>query len=61
MAAPRLLVTDERTGKSYALPIENGAVRATDLGQIRTSPDDPGLSIYDPGLLYTAVCTSKIT
>jgi len=61
MASERLVVKDERTGKSYALPIENGAIRATDLGQIRTSPDDPGLTVYDPGVLYTAVCTSKVT
>src|SRR6185503_17950327 len=61
MASERLVVKDERTGKSYALPVENGAIRATDLGQIRTSADDPGLTVYDPGLIYTAVCTSKVT
>ena len=61
MASDRLVVKDERTGKSYVLPIENGAVRATDLGQIKTSSDDVGLTVYDPGLIYTAVCTSKVT
>ena len=61
MASDRLVVNDERTGKSYVLPIEHGAVRATDLGQIKASSDDNGLTVYDPGLLYTAVCTSKVT
>ena len=61
MANDRLVVKDERTGKSYVLPIENGAIRATDLGQIKASSDDNGLTVYDPGLLYTAVCTSKVT
>jgi len=61
MASDRLVVKDERTGKSYVLPIENGAVRATDLGQIKATTDDVGLTVYDPGLLYTAVCTSKVT
>ena len=61
MANDRLVVKDERTGKSYVLPIEHGAIRATDLGQIKAASDDTGLTVYDPGLLYTAVCTSKVT
>jgi citrate synthase len=54
-------VTDERTGKCYELPIENGAVRAAALGQIRAGGGDRGLVCYDPGLLNTAVCRSAIT
>ena len=42
-------VTDERTGKTYNLPVTDGAIRANDLKQIRTAdPDDPGLLSYDP-------------
>jgi len=61
MATETLTVTDNRTGKQYELPIENGAIRATDLLQIRMSPDDPGLTSYDPGFVNTASCKSRIT
>jgi len=54
MAKETLTVTDNRTGKKYEVPIENGAVRATELGQM-------GLVSYDPALLNTAVCESKIS
>jgi citrate synthase len=54
MAAPTVTVVDNRTGKKVDLPIENGAIRATDLAQL-------GLVSYDPALLNTAVCKSKIT
>ena len=33
-----LTVTDNRTGRSYELPIEENTIRATDLAKIRTSP-----------------------
>lgn len=56
-----LTVIDNRTGKSYELPIEHGAVRATDLRQIRTGPDDFGLLAYDPAFMNTAACKSRIT
>jgi citrate synthase len=56
-----LHVTDGRTGKSYTLPIVDGAVAATELGQIRLSDDDPGLFSYDPAFLNTASCRSRIT
>jgi citrate synthase len=56
-----LTVTDSRTGQSYQLPIHHGAIRAADLAQIRTGPDDPGLLAYDPGFLNTANCESAIT
>ena len=55
-------VTDGRTGKSYALPITDGAIRANDLKQIKTGDaDDPGLLSYDPAFLNTASCRSSIT
>ena len=34
MARNTLTVTDDRTGKTYTLPIEDGAIRASDLAQI---------------------------
>jgi citrate synthase len=56
-----LHVTDSRTGRSYDLPIQEGAVRALDLRQIKASDDDFGLMSYDPAYLNTASCRSAIT
>jgi citrate synthase len=58
--AETLTIIDNRTGKKYELPIRNGAIRATDLFQIKTGEDD-GLVSYDPGFMNTASCQSKIT
>ena len=56
-----LRVTDSRTGRSYELPIVDGAIRAIDLRQIKTSEDDFGLLSYDPAFQNTASCRSAIT
>jgi citrate synthase len=56
-----LTVTDNRTGKQYELPIDNGAIRAVDLRQIKTGDDDFGLITYDPAFMNTASCKSTIT
>src|ERR1700689_3128074 len=56
-----LRVTDSRTGRSYELPIVDGAIRAMDLRQIKTSEDDFGLLSYDPAFQNTASCRSAIT
>ena len=61
MSEQRLTITDDRTGKSYKLPIENGTVRAMDLRQIKTDGDDFGLMTYDPALMNTASTKSAIT
>lgn len=61
MSEQSLTVRDDRTGKSYTLPIENGTVRAMDLRQIKTDPDDFGLMTYDPALMNTASTKSAIT
>jgi len=61
MGPDTLTITDNRTGKSYTLPIANGAVRAMDLRQIRTGPDDFGLLSYDPAFTNTASTISRIT
>ena len=59
--AQTLTVRDDRTGKEYTLPIEDGAVRATELSRIKMGPDDGGLVSYDPGFVNTASCRSKVT
>jgi citrate synthase len=56
-----LTVTDNRTGKSYELPIQDGTVRGTDLRQVKTNEDDFGLMVYDPAYMNTASCRSSIT
>jgi len=56
-----LTVVDNRTGKSYELPIQDGTVRAADLRQIKASNDDFGLMSYDPAFMNTAACRSAIT
>src|SRR5512132_2579303 len=58
---PSLTVTDNRTGAMYEIPIENGAVHASELRKIKATPDDFGLVSYDPGFLNTAACRSAIT
>jgi citrate synthase len=61
MPSDTLTVTDDRTGRTYVLPIEGGAVRATDLRQIKVAEDDFGLMSYDPAFLNTASAKSTIT
>ena len=61
MAKDTLTVTDNRTGSQYELPIERGAIRASDLRQIKVDDDDPGLLSYDPAFVNTAACKSSIT
>src|SRR5437762_9777789 len=61
MSANTLTITDNRTGKQYEVAIENGAIKAVDLRQIKTSADDFGLMTYDPAFMNTASCKSRIT
>jgi len=61
MSKESLTITDNRTGKTYELPIENGTIRAIDLRQIRSGQDDFGLMTYDPAFTNTASCKSRIT
>ena len=60
MASETLTVIDNRTGKQYEIPIKSGAIKATDLFQIKVTEDD-GLVSYDPGFMNTASCQSRIT
>ncbi len=56
-----LSVTDNRTGRTYELPVTDGTVRAMDLRQIKTDEQDFGLMAYDPAYTNTASCRSAIT
>jgi len=61
MPADTLTITDNRTGKTYDIPITHGTVKASDLRQIKAGPDDFGLMSYDPAFMNTASTRSKIT
>jgi citrate synthase len=56
-----LTVTDNRTGRTYELPVTDGTVRAMDLRQIKVEEDEFGLMAYDPAYTNTASCRSAIT
>ncbi|MCY3764718.1 MAG: citrate synthase [Gemmatimonadetes bacterium] len=63
-----LTITDNRTGKTYEVPILYGtypeygaAIRTADLKQIKVSEDDFGLLGYDPSYLNTGSCQSSVT
>jgi citrate synthase len=60
-ASDSLTITDNRTGKSYEVPIEDGTVRATALRDIKVNEDDFGVMSYDPAFMNTASCRSAIT
>ena len=59
--ADSLTITDNRTGKQYELPIQDGTIRATDLRKIKVDDDDFGMMTYDPAFMNTAACRSAIT
>jgi citrate synthase len=61
MPSDTLSVTDNRTGAVYEIPLEDGAIRATELRKIKVAGDDFGLMSYDPAFLNTASCRSAIT
>jgi citrate synthase len=61
MSTGTLTVIDNRTGKSYEIPIADGTIRAMDLRQIKISADDFGLMSYDPAFTNTASTKSAIT
>jgi citrate synthase len=61
MPSNTLTITDNRTGKSYEVPIENDTIRSMDLRQIKVNPDDFGMMGYDPPFTKTASTKSAIT
>jgi citrate synthase len=61
MSTDTLTITDNRTGKSYEIPISDGAIRASDLRKLKLDPNDYGLMSYDPAFTNTASTKSAIT
>src|SRR5258708_18716059 len=56
-----LTIADNRTGKSFEVPIKDDTIRAMDLRQIKTNSKDFGMMSYDPAFNNRALCHSKIT
>jgi citrate synthase len=56
-----LTITDNRTGRTYEVPITNETIRAADLRKIKVNDADFGMMSYDPAFSNTASCTSRIT
>lgn len=61
MSSDTFTITDNRTGESYELPIENKTIHAMGLRQIKQEPEEFGTMTYDPGYGNTASCKSNIT
>lgn len=61
MLKESLKIVDQRTNAEYELAVHNGTIRAMDLRQIKTGPDDFGMMTYDPAFMNTASCQSAIT
>ena len=61
MTDQTLTVRDNRTGEEYELEIVDGTVRASDIGKIGKTDDDPGIAVYDPGFTNTASTRSAVT
>jgi citrate synthase len=59
--ADTLTITDNRTGKTYEVPIQDDTIRAMDLRKIKVNDDDFGMMTYDPAFTNTASCRSAIT
>lgn len=56
-----ITITDNRTGKTYTVPVTHDTIKAVDLRQIKVKDDDFGMMTYDPAFMNTASCQSKIT
>src|ERR1700688_90655 len=61
MSRDSLTITDNRTGKTYEVPITDDTIRALDLRPIKVKADEFGMMSYDPAFNNTALCRSKIT
>ncbi len=61
MSKDTLTITDNRTGRTYELPITHDTIHATDLRQIKIKDEDFGMMMYDPAFMNTALCKSTIT
>ncbi len=61
MPANTLTITDNRTGKTYDVPIDYDTIKADALRQIKVNSSDFGMMTYDPAFMNTASCKSAIT
>jgi citrate synthase len=61
MPTDTLSITDNRTGKTYEVPITDGTIRTMDLRQIKATETDFGIMGYDPAFMNTASCRSAVT
>jgi citrate synthase len=68
MGKDTLTITDNRTGKTYEVPIQYGTyptygafIKTNDLKQIKVSDDDFGLLGHDPSFGNTSACKSRVT
>ncbi|MCC7175243.1 MAG: citrate synthase [Bryobacterales bacterium] len=61
MPEETLTITDNRTSKTYTVPLFKGCIRTMDLRQIKVNDDDFGVMGYDPAFMNTASCQSAIT
>jgi citrate synthase len=61
MPTDSLTIVDNRTGRTYEIPVQDGTIRAADLRQIKAGAEDFGLMSYDPAYLNTAACRSAIS
>ena len=60
-ASETLTIVDNRTGRTYEVPIEDGTIRAIELRKIKVDDEDFGIMTYDPAFMNTASCRSSIT
>jgi citrate synthase len=51
-----ITVTDNRTGETREIPIQNGGIAASEFSKLL-----PGIWFYDPGFMTTAMAESSIT
>jgi citrate synthase len=61
MSKDTLTITDNRTGRTYEIPIEHDTIQAMALRQIKVNEDDFGMMSYDPAFKNTASTKSTIT
>ncbi len=61
MSEQTLTITDNRTGQTIDLPIEDDTIPAIGLRQLKVQADDFGMMVYDPGYTNTASCKSRVT
>jgi citrate synthase len=56
---PTLTIRDNRTDKTYEIPVTDNYVKGSDLQKIVENGNV--LRSYDPGYMNTILCTSKIS